>query len=105
MANELEQLGIRCYGVSRDAPASHGMWMRQLDEAGLLGGQQLLSDWNGEASRAFGIHRDELIGFRPLNIRGAFIVDRDRVCRYAWRGEELRELPDPAPVLAAARAL
>jgi peroxiredoxin len=98
-------LGVRVYGVSQDAPASHGVWAAQLTERGQLGSQELLSDWNCEASRAFGVYRDELIGFRPLNIRGAFLVDRDRVCRYAWASEELAELPDPEAVLAAARAL
>jgi alkyl hydroperoxide reductase subunit AhpC len=96
---------VRIYGLSQDAPASHAVWAAQLSERGLLGSQELLSDWNCEASRAFGVYSDELIGFRPLNVRGAFLVDRDRVCRYAWTSEELPELPDPEPVLAAARTL
>jgi peroxiredoxin len=75
-----------------------------LQEHDLLGSQELLSDWNSEASRAFGVHREEVIGFRPLNVRGAFLVDRDGTVRYAWTSEDVRELPDPEPVVAAARA-
>jgi alkyl hydroperoxide reductase subunit AhpC len=93
------------YGLSQDAPASHGEWARQLEERGMLGGQELLSDWNKEATRALGVYRDEVIGFRPLNVRGAFLVDPKRVCRYAWSNEDLRQLPDPELVLTAARAL
>jgi peroxiredoxin len=104
-APEFEQLGLQVYGLSQDAPASHEEWARQLEERGMLGGQELLSDWNKEATRALGVYRDEVIGFRPLNVRGAFLVDSERVCRYAWSSEDLRELPDPEPVLAAARAL
>ena len=96
---------MKVYGLSQDAPASHEEWAKQLEEGGMLGGQELLSDWNKEASRALGVYRDEVIGFRPLNVRGAFLVDPHRVCRYAWSSEDLRELPDPEPVLVAARAL
>ena len=73
----------------------------------MLGEQELLSDRNFEAARAFGILRDELLGFRPLNTRGAFLVDRDCTLAYAWRtpGEDLAVLPDPEPVLDAAHAL
>jgi peroxiredoxin len=98
-------LGVRVYALSHDAPPSHAVWAKQLTENGLLGGQELLSDWNSEASRVFGIYRDELIGFRPLNVRGAFLVDRDGTLRYAWTSDDVRELPDPEPVLAAARSL
>jgi peroxiredoxin len=96
---------VPVYGISQDAPPSHAEWAKQLEERGMLGGQELLSDWNHEATRALGVYRDEVIGFRPLNVRGAFVVDSDRVCRYAWSSEDLRELPDPEQVLAAARAL
>ena len=104
-AKEFEQLGIPVYALSLDGPASHAEWAKQLGEKGQLGGQELLSDWNLEAARAFGLLRDELIGFRPLNVRGAFLVDRDGTARYAWSSEDLRELPDPEPVLEAARGL
>jgi alkyl hydroperoxide reductase subunit AhpC len=93
------------YALSHDAPPSLAVWREQLDQSGMLGAQELLSDWNSEASRAFGVHRDELIGFRPLNVRGAFLVDRDRTLRYGWTSEDLAELPDPAPVAAAALGL
>ena len=96
---------MRVYGLSHDSPPSHAAWAAQLKEKDLLGSQELLSDWNSEASRAFGIHRDELLGFRPLNIRGAFLVDPDATLRYAWTSENLRELPDPEPLLTAARSL
>jgi glutaredoxin-dependent peroxiredoxin len=96
---------VRLYALSGDSPAAHAVWAEQLNERGLLGKQELLSDRNFDAARAFGILRDELIGFRPLNVRGAFLVDRDGTVRYAWSSEVLRELPDPRPVVEAARAL
>ena len=96
---------MKVYALSSGLPRTHAAWTRQLEEQGLLGEQELLSDRNFEAARAFGILRDELIGFRPLNVRGAFLVDRDGIVAYAWSSDDLRELPDPGPVLEAARAL
>lgn len=98
---------MKVYALSSDSPATHAAWAAKLEEQGLLGDQELLSDRNFEAAAAFGILRDELIGFRPLNLRGAFLVDRNACVAYAWEtpGDDLRELPDPEPVLEAARAL
>jgi alkyl hydroperoxide reductase subunit AhpC len=105
LSREFDELGVRVYALSHDSPASHAAWAEQLNANGHLGSQQLLSDWNSEASRAFGVYRDELIGMRPLNVRGAFLVDGDSTLRYSWTSDDLRELPDPQPVVAAARAL
>ena len=105
LSQELDELGVRVYALSHDSPASHAAWTDQLSSNGHLGSQQLLSDWNSEASRAFGVYREELIGLRPLNVRGAFLVDADGTLRYGWTSDDLRELPDPQPVIAAARAL
>jgi peroxiredoxin len=96
---------VKVYALSSNAPPTHQAWKKQLDEEGMLGEQELLSDRNFEAAQAFGILRDELIGFRPLNVRGAFLLDRDGTLAYAWSSDDLRELPEPEPVLEAARAL
>ena len=58
----------------------------------------LLSDWNGEATRGFGvaIERD---GMTDVSARTAFLVAGDTV-RAAW--ELGREPPDLDAVLAAA---
>lgn len=66
---------------------------------------QLLSDYNWEAARAFGVLREELFGFRPLNTRAQFLVDREGVLRYAWVAEDPSVLPDPEDSLASAKAL
>jgi hypothetical protein len=40
-----------------------------------------------------------------MNTRGSFLVDRDGVLRYRWVPDTPLVLPDPADLLAAARAL
>ena len=63
----------------------------------------LLSDWNAEATRGFGIAFDYR-GLRDVSERSAFLVGKGGVVRGAWRYGNA-ELPDFDELLAAARAL
>ncbi|HEY6835129.1 MAG TPA: redoxin domain-containing protein [Gaiellaceae bacterium] len=95
---EVEEAGIRAMGVSRDSPWSHVAWMQALDLT-----FPLLSDWNAEAVRAFGIGHEHR-GLQDVAERTAFLVDRDGTVRGAWR-YETAEVPDFDELLSAARAL
>ena len=95
---ELRQAGVRPFGISRDSAWTHIAWAQALDL-----NFPLLSDWNGEAMRAFGIER-EFRGHKGLAERSAFLVDPDGTVRGAWR-YGTAELPDFDELLQAARAL
>lgn len=95
---EFEAAGVTSFGISRDSPWSHVAWKQALDLD-----VPLLSDWNGEAVRAFGIAQTYR-GLKDVAERTAFLVDGDRVVRGAWR-YGTGELPDLDELLAAARAL
>jgi peroxiredoxin len=95
---EFEEAGVRAVGVSRDSPWSHVAWMQALDL-----NFALLSDWNAEAVRGFGIGH-EFRGYRDVAERTAFLVDRSGTVRGAWR-YETAEVPDFDELLSAARAL
>jgi peroxiredoxin len=86
------------YGVSRDSPWTHISWTQALDL-----NVQLLSDWNADAIRAFGIAH-EFRGLRDVAERSAFLVERGGTVRGVWR-YETGEVPDFDELLAAARAL
>jgi peroxiredoxin len=60
----------------------------------------LLSDWNGEATRAFGI-AVELGGMEDVAARSSFLVEDGETIRAAWMHG--RELPDLDAVIATAR--
>jgi peroxiredoxin len=94
---EFDELGVQPVGISRDSPWTHIAWTQALD---LNFG--LLSDFNGEAVRAFGI-AFEFRGLRDVAERSAFLVDDDGTVRAAWR-YETGELPDIEAWLEAARA-
>jgi glutaredoxin-dependent peroxiredoxin len=95
---EFEEAGVRAFGVSRDSPWSHVAWMQALDLS-----FPLLSDWNADAVRGFGIGF-EFRGFQDVAERTAFLVDRSGTVRGAWR-YETAEVPDFDELLSAAQAL
>ncbi len=86
------------YAASRDSPWTHVAWMQALDLD-----FPLLSDWNADATRGFGVaieHR----GLHDVSERSAFLIDGDGVVRGAWR-YGTTEIPDFDELLAAAKAL
>jgi peroxiredoxin len=97
-SGEFEQAGVQRFGVSRDSPWTHIAWIQALDL-----NFPLLSDWNAEATRGFGIARD-FRGYRDIPERAAFLVDEGGNVRGRWRYEDA-EVPDFDELLAAARAL
>jgi peroxiredoxin len=95
---EFDEVGVQPVGISRDSPYTHIAWTQALD---LNFG--LLSDFNGEAVRAFGIGF-EFRGFHDVAQRSAFLVDERGVIRNAWN-YETGDVPDVDVWLEAARAL
>jgi peroxiredoxin len=89
---------VQPIGISRDSPWTHIAWTQALD---LNFG--LLSDFNGDAIRAFGIEQ-EFRWFRDVARRSAFLVDSDGIVRSAW-GYENGVVPDVDELLAACRGL
>jgi len=95
---DFDELGVQPVGISRDSPWTHIAWTQVLD---LNFG--LLSDFNGEAVRAFGI-AFEYRGFRDVARRSAFLVDESGVVRAAWE-YETGNVPNVDEWLEAARTL
>ena len=90
-------MGVRIFGVSRDSPYSHEAYaVRQ----GLT--YPLLSDWSGDAVRAFGVAQT-VDGLDDVPRRSCFLVDAG-VIRFAKAyGDD--EVPDLDELLAAAGQL
>jgi peroxiredoxin len=94
---DLEAAGVRPYAISRDSPWSHASWTMSLG----VDGVPLLSDWNGEATRGFGV-AFELQELADVSARSAFLIEGDTV-RASWLLGS--ELPDIDAVIAAASSL
>jgi glutaredoxin-dependent peroxiredoxin len=97
-SKEFEEVGVRVMAASRDSAWSHVAWMQALDL-----NFPLLSDWNGDAVRGFGIARDYR-GMSDVAHRSAFLVDTDGTVRKTWAYED-DDVPDMDELLAAARGL
>src|ERR1044072_6013560 len=95
---DFEAAGVQPIGISRDAPRTHIAWTQALD---LNFG--LLSDFNGDATRALGIAFD-FRGFRDVSHRSAFLVDATGTIRGSWR-DEPGEAPDMEVLLGALKLL
>ena len=94
---EFEAASVRVFGISRDSAWTHVAWATALDLT-----IPLLSDWNAEATRGFGVAH-EYRGLRDVSERAAFLVGDDGTVRGAWR-YRTDEVPDFDVLLAAARA-
>ncbi len=90
--------GVKPYGISRDSPFTHIAWSQALD----LEGVELLSDWNAEAVRGFGIAHERR-GMQEVAERSAFLIEPNGTIRGAWRYEPA-EVPDFDVLLQAARS-
>jgi peroxiredoxin len=92
--DDLAAAGIRPFAISRDSPWSHVSWATTLG----VDNVPLLSDWNGEATRGFGV-AFELQGMKEVAARSAFLIEGDTVTASWMLG---REMPDVDAVIAAA---
>ena len=97
-SDEFRAAGVQPYAASRDSPWTHVAWMQALDLE-----TPLLSDWNAEATKGFGIAFDYR-GMKDVSARSAFLIDRDGIVRGAWM-YETAELPDFDVLLAAVQTL
>ena len=86
------------YAISRDSPWTHVAWTQALDL-----NVPLLSDWNADAAKGFGVAFD-FRGLKDVSGRSAFLIERDGTIRGAWR-YETSELPDFDVLLEAVRAM
>ena len=96
---------MRAFGISRDSPWSHVAWEQALDL-----NVPLLSDWNAEATRGFGVGLD-FNGMREVSSRSAFQSERSGTFRSSACSQatcdqgESREIPNARAPSASSSGL
>jgi peroxiredoxin len=98
--NAYGELGAEVLGISVDSPFSLQAWAAK-EGISLT----LLSDFNKEVSAAYGAQYEDLIGFKGVAKRSAFVVDRQGVVRYASISDDPKVLPDFQAVKACLQSL
>lgn len=94
------ELGAKVVGISVDSPFVNA---RFGDECGA--DFPILSDFNTEASEAYGVRNPDFFGMQGVSDRSAFVIDADGVVRYAWSSDDPSVMPPFDEIKAALRAL
>lgn len=94
------ELGAKVLGISVDSP-----FVNQKFAADCKAPFPILSDFNKEAVRAYGVLRDDLIGLKGVANRSAFVIDKDGKVVYAWVTETPQEMPPFDEIKAAVKGL
>ena len=65
----------------------------------------LLSDFNKQVIREYGVFNEDMIGLKGIAKRAVFVIDKDGVVRYREVLEDARNEPDYEKLFAAVDAL
>ena len=100
--SQLSSIGAQVVGISADTPFSNKAFVEQNSLT-----FPILSDYNREAIKAFGIAFPDLAGLKGLTVakRSVFVLDKQGVVKYAWVSEDPKKEPDYAEVTKAAQSL
>jgi peroxiredoxin len=97
--SEWAATGARVLGISVDSPFVTKRWAEELGVP-----FPVLSDFNRDASRAYGVLYEDFWGLKDVPKRSAFVVDGAGVVRFAWISEDADVMPPFDEVIAAVRA-
>jgi peroxiredoxin len=76
---QYESLGAKVFGISVDSPFVTDKF-RQSEDIPF----PILSDFNKEVSKKYGVLMDDLMGLKGVSKRSAFVIGRDGNIKYAW---------------------
>ena len=100
--SQLNSIGAQVVGISTDTPFSNKAFAEQ---NGL--NFPLLSDYNRETIKAYGIAFPDLAGLKGLTVakRSVFVLDKQGTVKYAWVSEDPKKEPDYTEVARVAQAI
>jgi peroxiredoxin len=91
--NTLQNDNTQVVGISVDSPFSLDAWATKEGY-----NFPLLSDFNKEVSTSYGAIYENLLGFKGVSKRSAFVIDKQGIVRYAWVSEDAGKWPDLDPI-------
>lgn len=97
---ELKKVSAQVFGISVDSFFALKAWA---DAQGLT--FPLLSDFNREVIRKYGVVNPDMIGLKDIAKRAVFVIDRSGIVRYSEVLDDARNEPDYAKVTQAVAAL
>ena len=97
--NTYSSLNAAVFGISVDSPFAQEK-MAQIDQLKF----PLLSDFNKEVSAAYDVLYPDLLGFKGVSKRSAFVIDESGTIIYSESSEDPHDLPDFDAIKAAIRS-
>jgi peroxiredoxin len=85
---EYNDLNAAVYGISVDSPFAQEAFAKA---AGIT--VPLLSDFNKEVAAAYDVLYEELLGFKGVAKRSAFVIDTDGSVLFSWSSDDPKQLP------------
>jgi len=82
-------LNAQVYGISVDSPFAQEV-MSEKQNLNF----PLLSDFNKEVSKSYGVLYEDFIGFAGVAKRSAFVVSKDGTILFSWSSDDPKQLPD-----------
>jgi peroxiredoxin len=99
-AAELNKFNATVLGITVDTFFALGAW-RKAENLGVT----LLSDFNKDVIRAYGVVNPDMIGLKDIAKRSIFVIDKNGTVRYKEVLEDARNEPDYGKAKAALAAL
>ncbi len=99
MSGQLEaykSLAAEVYGISVDSPFAQEGWAKANNIT-----VTLLSDFNKEVAAAYDVIYEDLLGFKGVAKRSAFVIDTEGKVSYAWSSDDPHDLPPFDEIKAA----
>lgn len=93
-------LDAEVIGISVDSPFVNQRFAQEVEAP-----FPILSDFNREATDAYGVRNPDFFGLEGVSNRSAFVVDREGKIRYAWMSEDASVLPDLEEIRHTVEAL
>lgn len=91
--NSLQNENTQVVAISVDSPFSLDAWAAKEGY-----NFPLLSDFNKDVSTSYGSIYENLLGFKGVSKRSAFVVDKAGTVQYAWVSEDAGKLPELDPI-------
>ncbi len=87
--SQFNSLKARVYGISVDSPFTLNAFIKAHNLK-----FKLLTDFNKEISRSYGVLHEDLLGLKGVSKRSVFVIDKNGTVRYQWVSDDPRQLPD-----------
>ncbi len=91
-----EGANAKLFGISVDSPFVTALFREEEDIP-----FPILSDFNREVTRAYGVLNDDFFGLKGVANRAAFVIDSSGRIAYAWASEDADVEPDYVQLLQA----